>query len=94
VKIVLWLLAIVLLLYLALCVALATFQRSLIYFPPPGGLEDPADTLKLQVPEVSLVVSVRPHDGPRRCSTSAATRKTSRTTCLPSRRYFRTAPST
>ena len=64
-KIVLWLLAIVLLLYLALCVALAAFQRSLIYFPPPGGLEDPADTLKLQVPEASLVVSVRPHDGPK-----------------------------
>lgn len=62
---ILWLLAIFLLLYLALCVALAVFQRSLIYFPPPGGLEDPAETLMLQVPGASLRVSVRPHDGPR-----------------------------
>jgi pimeloyl-ACP methyl ester carboxylesterase len=61
----LWLLLIFLLLYLALCLALAVFQRSLIYLPPPGGLEDPADTLKLQVPEASLVVSVRPYDGPK-----------------------------
>jgi pimeloyl-ACP methyl ester carboxylesterase len=65
VRTILWLLAIFLLLYLALCVALAVFQRSLIYFPPPGGLEDPAETLMLQVPGASLRVSVRPHDGPR-----------------------------
>ncbi len=64
-KIVLWLLAIVLLLYLALCLGLAAFQRSLIYFPQPGGLEDPAETLKLQVPAASLAVSVRPYDGPK-----------------------------
>src|SRR5579872_1070865 len=63
---VLWLLAIFLLLYLALCAGLALFQRSLIYFPQGGSdLEDPADRIKLQVPGVSLVVSVRPHDGPR-----------------------------
>jgi len=63
---VLWLLAIFLLLYLALCVGLALFQRSLIYFPPAGSaLEDPADTLKLQVPGATLAVSVRPHDGPK-----------------------------
>jgi pimeloyl-ACP methyl ester carboxylesterase len=66
VKALLWLLAIFLLLYLALCVGLALFQRSLIYFPQAGSdLQDPADTLRLEVPGASLAVSVRPHDGPR-----------------------------
>ena len=55
--------AIVLLLYGAACVALFSFQRSLIYFPQPSAFDTPSTTLTLPVPGAELVVSVRAHAG-------------------------------
>ncbi len=57
------LVAIVLFLYGAACVALFSFQRSLIYFPQPSAFDTPSTTLTLPVPGAELVVSVRPHAG-------------------------------
>ena len=57
------LVAIVLLLYGAACVALFSFQRSLIYFPQPSAFDTPSTTLTLPVPGAELVVSIRPHAG-------------------------------
>jgi len=50
-------------LYVAACLGLYLFQRSLIYFPQPSAFDVPATTLKLSVPGAELKVSVRPHDG-------------------------------
>jgi uncharacterized protein len=58
-------LSIVLVLYLGACLALYTFQRSMLYFPQPGGLPDPASRMVLQVPGADLHVTVRPHAGPK-----------------------------
>jgi pimeloyl-ACP methyl ester carboxylesterase len=57
------LVAIALLLYVAACVALFAFQRSLIYFPQPSAFDTPSTTLTLPVPGADLVVSVRPNAG-------------------------------
>jgi pimeloyl-ACP methyl ester carboxylesterase len=54
-----------LLLYGAACIALFAFQRSLIYFPQPRAYGPPADTQILKTAGADLVVSVRPHAGPK-----------------------------
>ena len=64
-KIVASFLMIALVLYLGACVALYLFQRSMIYFPQPGGLAEPAARMVLQVPGADLHVMVRPHAGPK-----------------------------
>lgn len=51
--------------YLALCAALFVFQRSLIYFPQPSASRAAAATLKLQVADTDLAVSVQPGTGPK-----------------------------
>lgn len=52
-------------LYLALCVAAWGLQRSLIYFPQPRAIDSPATLLRLPVADAEVLVSVRPHDGPK-----------------------------
>lgn len=52
-------------LYLLLCAALFVFQRALIYFPQPSAIETPDSLLKLSVADADLLVSVRPHAGPK-----------------------------
>lgn len=59
------LLTIALCLYAAACIALFAFQRSLIYFPQPRAFGSPADTQVMKVAGADLVVSVRPHAGPK-----------------------------
>nr|WP_223490158.1 alpha/beta fold hydrolase [Pseudomonas sp. A-RE-19] len=51
-------------LYLMLCAALFVFQRALIYYPQPRAIDAP-ETLTLQVADVQVLVTVRPHDGPK-----------------------------
>ncbi len=57
--------AILLLAYLAICVALFAYQRSLIYFPQPRSGGDPATTLNLKVKDAELVVTTRQAAGSR-----------------------------
>ena len=65
-RIALWLLAGVVLLYLLICAALFWMQRSLLYFPQPRSINHPANTLILQTADAEqLVVTVRHHDGPK-----------------------------
>ncbi|MBM7061883.1 alpha/beta hydrolase [Pseudomonas sp. UL073] len=52
-------------LYLAACLVLFVFQRSLIYFPQPRAETVPATLLKLSVDGVEVLVSSRPHAGPK-----------------------------
>ncbi len=56
---------IALLLYATACLAMFVFQRALVYFPQPRAHGGPADTLRLPVNGAELVVSVRPHAGPK-----------------------------
>jgi uncharacterized protein len=56
--------AVVAAIYLVLCAALFLFQRSLIYFPQPGSLGQGAPTIVLPVDGATVLVTVRPHDGP------------------------------
>lgn len=58
-------LALALLAYAGLCAALFAFQRSLIYHPQPRAVTAPESTMRLQVEGADLVVTVRPHDGPK-----------------------------
>ncbi len=58
-------LAIVVLLYLALCAALFVFQRSLIYFPQPRTVGGAETVMTLAVADAQVLVSVRPHAGPK-----------------------------
>lgn len=51
--------------YAGLCAALFMFQRSLIYFPQPRAVDAPESTMMLPVPGANLVVTVRPHAGPK-----------------------------
>ena len=51
--------------YAALCAALFVFQRSLIYHPQPRAVTAAESTMKLPVEGAELVVTVRPHDGPK-----------------------------
>ncbi len=50
-------------LYLLLCLALLLFQRSLIYFPQPRAVDDPALLLRLPTAEAEVLVSTRPLAG-------------------------------
>lgn len=59
------LLTIALCLYAAACIALFAFQDSLIYFPQPRAFGGTADTQILKAAGADLVVSVRPHAGPK-----------------------------
>jgi pimeloyl-ACP methyl ester carboxylesterase len=59
------LLSIALLLYAAACIALFAFQRSLIYFPQPRAYGGRADALTLPAAGADILVSVRPHAGPK-----------------------------
>lgn len=51
--------------YLALCVALLVFQRSLIYYPQPRAIGSAETVLTLPVDDARVLVSVRPHEGPK-----------------------------
>ncbi len=61
----LWLLALLGALYAGLCAALWVFQRALIYFPQPLASGSPAAQLRLPLTDAEVLVSVRPHDGPK-----------------------------
>lgn len=54
-----------LLLYIGACAVLFVFQRSLIYFPQPRSLGGPDTMFVLPVPGADLVISTRPHAGPK-----------------------------
>ena len=58
-------LAVIVVAYACLCVAMFVFQRSLIYFPQPRAVTAPESTLRLPVDGAELVVTVRPHEGPK-----------------------------
>jgi len=51
--------------YLLLCVALFVFQRALIYYPQPRAIGTPESLLALSVADAQVLVTVRPHDGPK-----------------------------
>jgi len=53
------------LLYLGLCAVLFLFQRSLIYFPQPRSAGKAVPTMTLAVDGADLVITVRPHAGPK-----------------------------
>jgi pimeloyl-ACP methyl ester carboxylesterase len=55
--------AFVAIIYVALCVLLFFFQRSLIYYPQPRAKGERSATMRLSVPDAELVISVRPHAG-------------------------------
>lgn len=57
-------LAVLAALYVAICVALLVFQRSLIYFPQPLAISQPDTLLRLPVDDGEVLVSVRLHAGP------------------------------
>ena len=57
--------AFVAIVYIALCVLLFVFQRSLIYYPQPRAPGEQSATMPLSVPGAELVISLRPHDGPQ-----------------------------
>ncbi|MCG4454044.1 lysophospholipase [Pseudomonas sp. MMS21-TM103] len=59
------LLAVLAALYLAICVAVWMFQRSLIYFPQPLAISRPDTLLRLAVDDAEVLVSIRPHTGPK-----------------------------
>ncbi|MET1077854.1 MAG: alpha/beta hydrolase [Pseudomonas sp.] len=61
----LWLMAVLLVLYLCLCAGLWAFQRQLIYFPQPRSLGDTDHLMTLVVDDTLLRVTVRPHAGPK-----------------------------
>ena len=51
--------------YLGVCGVLYAFQRSLLYLPQPRAVTSPQSTLHLPVDGADLVVTVRPHAGPK-----------------------------
>jgi pimeloyl-ACP methyl ester carboxylesterase len=51
--------------YAVACLALFMLQRSLIYFPQARSFGNPSNTLILPVASAELVVTVRPHAGPK-----------------------------
>lgn len=51
--------------YLLLCIALFVFQRTLIYYPQPRSIDTPESLLTLSVADAQVLVTVRPHDGPK-----------------------------
>jgi pimeloyl-ACP methyl ester carboxylesterase len=50
--------------YLALCVALFVFQRSLIYYPQPRALVGNANMITMPVDEGQVLMTTRAHPGP------------------------------
>ena len=60
-----WMLAAAVLIYLAVCAAVFVMQRSLLYFPQPRHVTEDASTMKLPVDGAELIVTVRPHAGPK-----------------------------
>lgn len=56
--------AFVAIIYVALCVVLFVFQRSLLYFPQPRAKGERSATMPLAVPGAELLISLRPHEGP------------------------------
>ncbi len=58
-------LATVLIVYTGVCVAMYAFQRSLLYFPQPRSVTAAEATMKLPVDGAEVVVTVRPHVGPK-----------------------------
>ncbi|MHC8305597.1 alpha/beta hydrolase [Pseudomonas sp. PB3P13] len=58
-----YIVAIVVVLYLALCGALFVFQRSLIYFPQPRAVGGAETLMTLAVADAQVLVSVRPRAG-------------------------------
>jgi alpha-beta hydrolase superfamily lysophospholipase len=51
--------------YAGICLAMFVFQRSLLYYPQPRAVTAAESTLALPVPGAELVVTVRPHSGPK-----------------------------
>lgn len=51
--------------YVAVCAAMFAFQRSLLYYPQPRQISSPKSTISLNVEGAELVVTVRPHPGPK-----------------------------
>jgi len=51
--------------YASICLAMFVFQRSLLYYPQPRAVTAPESTMALHVPGSELVVTVRPHSGPK-----------------------------
>ncbi len=64
-RILLFVLTVIVVLYLGACAVLYAFQRSLIYYPQPRTVGTSATILKLPVTDADVLVSVRPHDGPK-----------------------------
>jgi pimeloyl-ACP methyl ester carboxylesterase len=56
--------AFVAIVYIAICVLLFVFQRSLIYYPQPRAKGEGSATMPLSVPDAELVISLRAHEGP------------------------------
>jgi pimeloyl-ACP methyl ester carboxylesterase len=56
--------AFVAIIYVAICVLMFFFQRSLIYYPQPRAKGERSATMPLSVPGAELVISLRAHDGP------------------------------
>jgi hypothetical protein len=65
VRILLWILAAAVVLYLGACILLYAFQGSLIYFPQPRSEGSSETVFKLPVSDADVLVSARPHDGPK-----------------------------
>lgn len=51
--------------YAGVCAAMYLFQRSLLYYPQSSSVTAPESTMTLPVDGAELVVTVRPHNGPR-----------------------------
>jgi uncharacterized protein len=51
--------------YVGICLAMFVFQRSLLYYPQPRAVTAPESTMVLHVPGSQLIVTVRPHSGPK-----------------------------
>jgi len=58
-------LSVVIIAYAVFCAALFVFQRSLIYYPQPREIKAPQSTMVLSVEDAELLVTVRPHAGPK-----------------------------
>jgi pimeloyl-ACP methyl ester carboxylesterase len=56
--------AFVAIIYVAICVLMFFFQRSLLYYPQPRAKGERSATMPLSVPGAELVISLRAHDGP------------------------------
>ena len=51
--------------YAACCMALFVFQDALIYYPQPREINAPQSTMVFPVEDAELLVTVRPHAGPK-----------------------------